>query len=553
MDDRHTSHPGYQLVKSAHAWVMTNHPALTPFLMGKELIPVAEGDHTPVPCPTAMTDGERIWIHLDYATKIGFQQTCALLMEETFHIALAHSPRREGRNHKLWNVACDMSIAGILIDEGIDVSKEMKYCKEFHGMGAEEIYSELKKGMEDNPDLIQALIPMWKPDTGADVGLCPPNMNQKGDGDGDEQDGESDGASTGRSDRGSAGNGSGKSSFPGDQPDDSDGDLDPESGEGSEDGSEGEDSGGEGEGDEAGDGGGSGGGDGDAESASHPEGESLSGDWSEVASGGMVIDWAGEEGEKPKPEELKALVESAKYEAQLAEFVNQGAGSGLSVRIAKAARRTPRSNSWRDVLRNFLLDRTSVPKEDWSRPNRRYIGSCNAYLPRRDQDVAGDVVIGLDMSGSINYTQLDRMVQCLQEFLDEFGGITLHVIPFDTQCSPTEVFVAGDLIEIKASAGGGTSFSPIFKKIEGDRLAPLAVIMFTDMGASIPDFLIKQSGLDVLWVDFARPRYDSEGKIVRGECYDYIPSGTYATSFQKKKDCGWYVNMTEIQDIKRVW
>ncbi len=180
-------------------------------------------------------------------------------------------------------------------------------------------------------------------------------------------------------------------------------------------------------------------------------------------------------------------------------------------------------------------------------PNRGYIGG-GAYLPRRDSDVAGDIVVGLDMSGSINWRQLDRMVQCLQEFLDEFGGITLHVVPFDTKVMETEVFQEGDLIKIRASAGGGTSFAPLFLDLENDpedkHLNPLAVIMFTDMGASIPDELIKRVGLDVLWVDFRQAR----GEIVRGECYDHIPKNTAASYYGEVRDAGWYVNMTEIED-----
>ncbi len=92
-------------------------------------------------------------------------------------------------------------------------------------------------------------------------------------------------------------------------------------------------------------------------------GESIEGDFSGVEDGrGEVIDYEGEEGTKPTPAELDDVVDQAAYEAQLVEAVNQGTGTGGQLRIAKAMRKSRRAqSSWRDVLRNFLLDRTSVP------------------------------------------------------------------------------------------------------------------------------------------------------------------------------------------------
>ncbi len=194
---KHEDHAGYQLVKSAHAWLSTNHPALTPFLMGKELRPVLDlKADSPVghPVKTACTDGNRIWVNLEYALELGFQQTCGLLMEEIYHIALAHPARRGVRHRILWNKACDMAIASILIDEGIDVRGKMCYAPSSTARGPREIYHELKKLSKDNPQQLAVYIPGYQGegDASEQEGQPAPGPGNPDGGDGDTDPAEGD-------------------------------------------------------------------------------------------------------------------------------------------------------------------------------------------------------------------------------------------------------------------------------------------------------------------------------------------------------------------------
>lgn len=72
---------------------------------------------------SANTNGIEININPDFFMQLSFKSRQALLLHELWHIAKLHAFRREERDHKHWNDACDISINNMLMEQGFDIPK----------------------------------------------------------------------------------------------------------------------------------------------------------------------------------------------------------------------------------------------------------------------------------------------------------------------------------------------------------------------------------------------------------------------------------------------
>ncbi len=77
-----------------------------------------------------------------------------ILANGAMHISLAHENRKNGRSGWLWQMATDMAINDMLVENGLDMPFGAQYRVRFKGMYAEEIYAELKDDiLRDDEDL----------------------------------------------------------------------------------------------------------------------------------------------------------------------------------------------------------------------------------------------------------------------------------------------------------------------------------------------------------------------------------------------------------------
>ena len=121
---------------------------------------------------TAMTNGVSIKYNPTWIEGMSLDQTKGLIAHEVMHCALLHHLRRESREHRKWNIACDYAIDPILNDAGFMLPDMTHIKAEYKDMSADKIYS-LIPDMDDG--------------------------NENGDGDGD-SDGDGDGDSDGDGD-----------------------------------------------------------------------------------------------------------------------------------------------------------------------------------------------------------------------------------------------------------------------------------------------------------------------------------------------------------------
>lgn len=68
--------------------------------------------------PTAATDGRDVLINTAFFGALSPAEQEALLLHEVLHAALLHVPRRGGRDPRLWNIAADIVVNGMLAREG---------------------------------------------------------------------------------------------------------------------------------------------------------------------------------------------------------------------------------------------------------------------------------------------------------------------------------------------------------------------------------------------------------------------------------------------------
>ena len=109
--------------------------------------------------PTAGTNGIVLKINPKFFYGLSKEERLFVILHELWHVAKLHSIRRESRDARLWNIACDYHINNLLLKENYSSFKitAIKNCfkdKKFIGLSEEEIYEELLKeypnGLPDN-------------------------------------------------------------------------------------------------------------------------------------------------------------------------------------------------------------------------------------------------------------------------------------------------------------------------------------------------------------------------------------------------------------------
>jgi predicted metal-dependent peptidase len=97
-------------------------------------------------CDTAAVNGVTLRVNPEWYYKLDPYERMTVLAHEALHLTNKHNLRRNGRNFRLWNVACDMAINKHLARHPFKLPKEGTYDKDNKygdGADAETIYSKL--------------------------------------------------------------------------------------------------------------------------------------------------------------------------------------------------------------------------------------------------------------------------------------------------------------------------------------------------------------------------------------------------------------------------
>lgn len=97
--------------------------------------------------------GTDLKINPDVFMGIEPKERQTIILHEIWHVARMHSMREEGKDHTLWNKACDIVINNMLFDQGYNIDK-LNGLRDpnYEGMSEEEIYIYMDKNpYRDNP------------------------------------------------------------------------------------------------------------------------------------------------------------------------------------------------------------------------------------------------------------------------------------------------------------------------------------------------------------------------------------------------------------------
>lgn len=136
---------------------------------------------------------------------------------------------------------------------------------------------------------------------------------------------------------------------------------------------------------------------------------------------------------------------------------------------------------WRELIQTTL---TSAIRTDysWMRPSRRS-WHIDAVLPGMTPGEEIDVVVAIDMSGSISEKQAQAFLGEIAGMMEAFDGYKVHVFCFDTDTYNPQDFTSENMDNIdgyQPQGGGGTDFDCIFKYLKEIGNVPKRLIVFTD-------------------------------------------------------------------------
>lgn len=189
--------------------------------------------------------------------------------------------------------------------------------------------------------------------------------------------------------------------------------------------------------------------------------------------------------EAPMTEAQRSLEEAqwnaAVHEAEVAAKCRGTAPGGLD-RLLKSA--GDAKVDWRDRFRKDFA--ATLPTDyTWMRPNRRFV-HMGLYLPGIQCEGVGELVVGLDCSGSIASRELGQFGTEINHLVEEHRPAKVRVLCFDEIVHREDVFACGEQVELTPKGGGGTRFEPVFEYIEENGIQPHALIFLTDLWGSFP-------------------------------------------------------------------
>jgi len=136
---------------------------------------------------------------------------------------------------------------------------------------------------------------------------------------------------------------------------------------------------------------------------------------------------------------------------------------------------------WRELIQTNL---TSAIRTDysWMRPSRRG-WHMDAVMPGMTPGEEIDVVVAIDMSGSISDKQAQQFLGEIAGMMEAFDGYKVHVFCFDTDIYNPQDFTSENMDTIdnyEPMGGGGTDFDAIFEYLKKVGNVPKRLICFTD-------------------------------------------------------------------------
>lgn len=145
------------------------------------------------------------------------------------------------------------------------------------------------------------------------------------------------------------------------------------------------------------------------------------------------------------------------------------------------------------IILNRFLDQRVHEEYSWARRNRRY---NKAYMPSMYSFGLGHLTFAIDTSGSVNDEQLREMLSEIKGIQQVFSPEKMTIIDCDSEIHAVhEIDANTDILSLKFTGNGGTSFLPVLKYV--NEHPTQALIYFTDLYGETD---LEEVDYPVLWI-----------------------------------------------------
>ena len=97
---------------------------------------------------TMCTDGVSIFFNPTWTEALSIDELIGVAAHEVGHKVLKHHLRCRGRDHIIWNVACDFVINDIITKDGFTIPKDGCVDAKYGSWNAEKVYADLMKDQQ---------------------------------------------------------------------------------------------------------------------------------------------------------------------------------------------------------------------------------------------------------------------------------------------------------------------------------------------------------------------------------------------------------------------
>jgi len=194
----------------------------------------------------------------------------------------------------------------------------------------------------------------------------------------------------------------------------------------------------------------------------------------------------GKDGDKKGKRPKMSAEEREQLRQEVKQAIINAASSAEAGSIPKGVERLIKQSTnpvmpWRELIQTNL---TSAIRTDysWMRPSRRG-WHMDAVMPGMTPGEEIDVVVAIDMSGSISDSQARAFLGEIGGMMNAFDGYKVHVFCFDTEVYNPQDFTSENMDTIDSyepQGGGGTDFDAIFNYLKDKGNVPKRLIVFTD-------------------------------------------------------------------------
>ncbi|MCC7456780.1 MAG: hypothetical protein IT390_07385 [Nitrospira sp.] len=133
MSDAAAGRTAHAKLQAARARLILDRPFIGALLLHLPMTETAR-------CASIGTDGRRIEFDASYIERLTLRQAQFMLAHQALHCALGHYARRGHRVRRRWDIACDLAVNMLLIDEGMEPPPGALVETRYRGLSAEEIY-----------------------------------------------------------------------------------------------------------------------------------------------------------------------------------------------------------------------------------------------------------------------------------------------------------------------------------------------------------------------------------------------------------------------------